>query len=123
MRLARHLRTGSEVSDPIVQSVLRRCREEMGIVRPVRLLTVVETVGPAMCGVFRATVIFPAKLLQELSPDELRLVLLHELIHVRRWDVLIDRVAVLVAAVHWFNPMAWLTLACLRRERELACDA
>ena len=68
-------------------------------------------------------IVLPQRLAQSLSCDELRLVLLHELIHVRRRDALVDQVAWFIACIHWFNPAAWLALAGLRRERELACDA
>jgi beta-lactamase regulating signal transducer with metallopeptidase domain/5-hydroxyisourate hydrolase-like protein (transthyretin family) len=123
MQLHCQRRTGREVSDPFVQNVFRDCRQELGVVRPVGLLIAKGRFGPGTCGAFRATIFLPEKLLSLLSPGELRLVLLHELTHVRRWDVLLDRMAALLVALHWFNPVAWLVLACLRRERELACDA
>jgi beta-lactamase regulating signal transducer with metallopeptidase domain/5-hydroxyisourate hydrolase-like protein (transthyretin family) len=123
LQLARRRRTWREVSDVVARDVFRRCRDELGMVRPVRLLMTTARHGPATTGVFRASIVVPEGLLASLPPDELRLVLLHELTHVRRWDVLTDHVAALLAAVHWFNPIAWLALVCMRRERELACDA
>ena len=54
--------------------------------------------------------------------EEKRLILLHELIHARSWDVLFDRIAAFLTYLHWFNPAAWLALARLRQERELRCD-
>jgi beta-lactamase regulating signal transducer with metallopeptidase domain/5-hydroxyisourate hydrolase-like protein (transthyretin family) len=123
VQLGRQRRTWREVSDPVARDVFRSCRDELGMVRPVRLWMTTGKYGPATAGVFRASILIPEGLLSSLSPDELRLVLLHELTHVRRWDVLVDHVAALLAAVHWFNPVAWLALVCMRRERELACDA
>jgi beta-lactamase regulating signal transducer with metallopeptidase domain/5-hydroxyisourate hydrolase-like protein (transthyretin family) len=123
MQLSRQRRTWREVADPVVCDLFRGCREELGMVRPVRLLMTTGRCGPATTGVFRASIVVPEGLLVSLPPDELRLVLLHELTHVRRWDVLVDRLAALLVALHWFNPVAWLALVCMRRERELACDA
>jgi beta-lactamase regulating signal transducer with metallopeptidase domain/5-hydroxyisourate hydrolase-like protein (transthyretin family) len=122
LQLGRQRRTWRKVSDPVARDVFRRCREELGMVRPARLWMTTGSYGPATAGVFRASILVPEGLLSSLSPDELRLVLLHELTHVRRWDVLVDHVAALLAALHWFNPVAWLALVCMRRERELACD-
>ena len=49
-------------------------------------------------------IVLPARLMESLSDDELRLVLLHELIHVRRRDAFFDLAACVVTAVHWFHP-------------------
>ena len=59
----------------------------------------------------------------EKEGRELRLVFLHELMHLQRRDLLLSWVLVIVQAVHWFNPVVWLAFVRLRSERELACDA
>ncbi|MDB5313540.1 MAG: Regulatory sensor-transducer, BlaR1/MecR1 family [Gemmataceae bacterium] len=123
VQIRRERRLWQEVTDPAARDILRRCLDDLPVARPLRLLTAPGRFGPATCGTLRPTIVIPEDLLEGLTPDELRLVLLHELTHVRRWDVLVDRVATLVVAAHWFNPVAWLVLACLRRDRELACDA
>jgi hypothetical protein len=47
---------------------------------------------------------------------------LHELAHLRRHDPLTQAIAQLARALHWFNPLAWLAVRCLRVEQERACD-
>src|SRR5690606_27997950 len=39
-----------------------------------------------------------------------------------RRDVLVQALANAVAAVYWFNPLAWLGAFQMRRLREIACD-
>jgi beta-lactamase regulating signal transducer with metallopeptidase domain len=109
-------------ADPALTAMFERCRQELGILRPVSLWVSDDRLGPATLGCFRSAVVIPRELLGSMAADDLRLILLHELIHVRRRDVPIDRLACLVTAVHWPNPLAWLALACLRRSRELSCD-
>jgi beta-lactamase regulating signal transducer with metallopeptidase domain/5-hydroxyisourate hydrolase-like protein (transthyretin family) len=123
IRLIRERREWADVDDPAVRELFNRCRIEFGVRRPVRLVAAHDHVGPATDGVFRSRIVLSAELLARLAPAELRLVFLHELAHVRRWDVLIDRLATLVASIHWFNPAGWVALAGLRNARELACDA
>ncbi|HEV3384682.1 MAG TPA: M56 family metallopeptidase, partial [Gemmata sp.] len=116
-------RSWREINDPAVLEVLRQCLIDLHVSRRLRLLSAPGQFGPATCGFLRPSIVIPENLLFGLSANELRLVLLHELTHVRRSDVLIDWLASHVVAVHWFNPVAWLAIACLRRNRELACDA
>ena len=52
----------------------------------------------------------------------MRVVLLHELAHIRRRDCLVHCLAQAALALHWCNPMMWMALARLRAERERACD-
>jgi beta-lactamase regulating signal transducer with metallopeptidase domain len=76
---------------------------------------------PIACGVMRPTVVLPAD--ADAWPDErVRVVLLHELAHVRRRDCLTQAIADAACAVFWFNPLAWMAVRELRRERERACD-
>jgi beta-lactamase regulating signal transducer with metallopeptidase domain/5-hydroxyisourate hydrolase-like protein (transthyretin family) len=121
--LAKQRRTWRPVADPSLQTLFQACRRELALIRPVKLLLVSEPRTPALVGVFRPCVLLPEALATRFSREELRLILLHELVHVRRWDVLIDRVVTLLACLHWFNPAAWLALVRLRDEREMACDA
>jgi hypothetical protein len=76
---------------------------------------------PAVCGLFRPAVLLPPESDHWTRPQR-HIVLLHELAHVRRGDCVIQPLASLCAAVHWFNPLAHLAAARLRAEQERACD-
>ena len=56
------------------------------------------------------------------SEERMRIVLLHELAHARRGDWLLQMVAEALRCVWWFNPLAWVVRAQLRRESEHAAD-
>ena len=76
---------------------------------------------PIACGVWRPAIVMPASA-RDWSPERRRVVLLHELAHVRRRDCLTQAVARLVCALYWFNPLTWIAARRLRAERERACD-
>lgn len=76
---------------------------------------------PMTWGIWRPIILLPAEAV-EWSPERRRLVLLHELAHIRRYDCLLQIVGQFVRALHWFNPLAWRALHQLRLEQEKACD-
>ncbi len=78
--------------------------------------------SPMVLGILRPIIVFPADLVEKLSTNQLALVLMHELAHVRRWDNLTLMLHRLVSAVLFFHPAVWLCGRMLRREAEQACD-
>ncbi|HEX8672382.1 MAG TPA: M56 family metallopeptidase [Longimicrobium sp.] len=86
---------------------------------PVR---VAPRVGPAVLGVRTPEVVVPRWLL-EATPEEQRLVVLHEREHIRARDPLLLAAGCLAAALVPWNPAAWWMLRRLRTAVELDCDA
>ena len=76
---------------------------------------------PVAAGIFRPAVIMPDAA-DTWSESRLRVVLLHELAHVKRRDCLTHVLGQAACAFHWFNPLAWLAVKRARTERERACD-
>jgi hypothetical protein len=71
----------------------------------------------------RVRVVLPEGLARSLPAAELRLVLAHELAHVRRKDHWVRWVEWLAAVAFWWNPLTWWSQRNLRASEELACDA
>lgn len=122
-RFVRRLKREPIITEGPLADLLTRACEQMGIRRrpALRLTTAVTT--PALVGLVRPQLLIPPSTASSLAPAQLRLVLLHELAHLRRGDLWIDLVATLLVAVHWFNPFVWLAAALYRADRELARDA
>ena len=101
---------------------LREAASTLALRRSVDVLVSDETDGPFVRGVSRPCVVVPTSALA-WPPSVRRSVLLHELAHVRRSDLVTGSVADLCCAVHWVNPLVWVAARRLRFARELACDA
>lgn len=119
-RTAAMLRAMAAFSEPRVLELVERCRLEIGLWRSVFVKSSNHVRTPAVCGFWRATLILPADI--SISDVELHMVVLHELAHVKRFDLQMDRVLGILRDLHWFNPAAWLLLRSWREEREMACD-
>lgn len=94
---------------------------EMGVDGRVDVLLSSQAGMPMTFGVLRPTVLLPASAV-EWSPERLRVVLLHELAHVRRGDVSTHLMARTALALYWWNPLAWFAWREFLKERERATD-
>ncbi len=79
--------------------------------------------GPLALGLLDRRIVVPAQFEQLYSPAERALALAHERHHHRRGDILANHLALVVLALNWFNPIAWLAFPAFRADQELSCDA
>ena len=101
---------------------LRQARRTLNYYPKAKVATSPTISSPMALGILRPIIIFPADLVDKLRTDELTLILMHELAHVRRWDNLTLLLHRLVSAVLFFHPAVWLCGRMLRQEAEQACD-
>jgi beta-lactamase regulating signal transducer with metallopeptidase domain len=116
----RTLRNAESVDDSW-EALRESIENELYLRRAVRLYRSDRIDTAITTGVFRTAVVLPLEA-NEWSDTRRRLVLSHELAHVKRWDGLIELVASLAVALYWFNPLVWLAVSRLRIERERDCD-
>jgi beta-lactamase regulating signal transducer with metallopeptidase domain/HEAT repeat protein len=88
---------------------------------PPRLLGSSEAKMPFACGFVKPTIVFPADC-DTWSADRRRAVLLHELAHVKRHDLVGHTLGRITCAIYWFHPLVWTAAKQLRNESERACD-
>ena len=96
-------------------------RGAAGLRHPVALL---HSDHPALLvtwGFTSPSILLPAGA-EQWSDERARIVLCHELEHIRRGDWVVQMLGELLRAVHWFNPLIWVACRQLRRESEHACD-
>jgi beta-lactamase regulating signal transducer with metallopeptidase domain/Flp pilus assembly secretin CpaC len=108
----------SEELIPVLDEARRLTRLRPGI----RLKLTEDSMSPAVCGLFRPVILLPQSLVEKLSAGQLRAVLLHEAIHLRRGDVWVNCAQALLQIFYWWHPLLWLANARIRRVREEAVD-
>lgn len=94
---------------------------EQKIRRNVRIRSSEQAVSPLTYGILHPTILLPESLENKQS-EQLTYVLMHEMTHIRRFDMLRKIAAAAVLCIHWFNPAVWVLFGLYNRDIELACD-
>lgn len=120
-RLARLLRSAVP-ADATLSALVDETAGRLGLARtPQAVLTDIDC-SPFVCGIRRAVLVMPRALTGTLTATELNHVLLHELAHVRRLDLVWGWIGELARIVYFFHPVIHWIAYRIRLERELACD-
>jgi beta-lactamase regulating signal transducer with metallopeptidase domain len=119
--VARIVRDASPANESLTR-LLDEAGRSSGVRRSVQLLLTDQPMSPAVCGLSRPVVLLPRSLSEQLPPNRLRAVLLHELTHLKRGDVWVNCLQTLLQIVYWWHPLVWLANARIRRVREEAVD-
>ncbi len=78
---------------------------------------------PAVVGVIWPVIMVPVSMLTGVPGDQWRIMIAHELAHIRRWDPLVSLIQMVVESLLFFNPFVWWLNRIIRAEREACCDA
>jgi len=103
------------------EALVDSLRRNLGIGRKVRALESPAVSVPMTWGTLRPVVLLP-EAARHWPAARLYAVMLHELVHVRRCDLLAQVAAQAACCLYWFHPLVWLAARQLRKEREGACD-
>jgi beta-lactamase regulating signal transducer with metallopeptidase domain len=112
---------GTRATHDKLDPLLAAAKSALGIRADVTVLESAEIDIPIAAGIVHPTILLPASA-NEWSDDELRVVLLHELAHVRRADIWARAAAMVACGLHWFNPVVWMLSALATRDAEHAAD-
>jgi beta-lactamase regulating signal transducer with metallopeptidase domain len=104
------------------QERLASLSKQLGLKRPVRLLQSALVQVPTTIGWLRPVILLPASALTGLTPQQLELILAHELSHIRRHDYLVNLFQIAAETLLFYHPAVWWVSRQVRIEREHACD-
>lgn len=118
LRCVRAFRT----SLPAENEAVDRCLREYPLRRRVSVRTLTGLRTPLTYGVLSPVILLP-EAAEGWDGERVRMVLWHELTHIRRFDGALKLLAAAALCLHWWNPAVWLMVTLLGRDMELACDS
>lgn len=110
------------VALPDCALVLERLRRRFGITRPIRLFGSAGVATPMLVGWLRPVILLPIGMLSGFTPQQIELIIAHELGHVRRWDYLANVLQVVIETVLFYHPVVHWISRDVRDARESCCD-
>ena len=112
-------RWGGKVDDQATMEIINDIVNEMNIGTDIDVVRSEIVSVPMMAGVFKPILFLPA---YELDNEELKYVIRHEMVHYRKFDILVKLLSILANAVHWFNPLVYMMQRWIHVDCEVACD-
>ena len=104
------------------QRVAARISERLGLRRAVQLLESAAVEVPSVLGSLRPVILLPASTLTGMTPEQIEMVLAHELAHIRRHDFAINLLQAFVETLMFYHPAVWWMSSRVSIERENCCD-
>ncbi len=100
-------------------NLLQEQKEDMGLKKSISLFHCPCITTPMAIGLFHCRILLPHL---DFDPGELGYILTHELVHLKRRDLLYRILSMIATAVHWFNPIVYLTGRAIDLLCEMSCD-
>jgi bla regulator protein BlaR1 len=109
--------------DEDVMGLLAQCKSKLNLKSSIKIINTNLVKTPCIFGFIKPKLLLPTGIEKHVTRDELQFIILHELAHVKRKDILVSCIAGALQIIHWFNPIIWYSFYRMRNDKELACDA
>jgi beta-lactamase regulating signal transducer with metallopeptidase domain len=106
-----------------LQQLATQLSERLGLRRGVRVMASERISVPCVVGMLWPVILVPPAMLTGIPIEQWRIIIAHELAHVRRWDAVVNLAQVIIESLLFFNPAVWWISRQVRVEREACCDA
>lgn len=115
-------KTGLKKMDVAWRMYVKRTSVAMGIVRDVKIWLSEWVTSPVTIGYLKPIILIPVAAVNNLTPQQLEAVILHELSHIHRYDYFVNLILSFIKTLLYFNPFVKLLVKSIEKEREHSCD-
>lgn len=109
--------------DNKLKIIIETCRKQLKMKNnKVNSLIIEGGHGAFVVGTVKTYMIISQGICDEFNDEEIRYVLLHEMVHIKRKDIMIKFIMIVFCCIYWYNPFIWLARAIMMNDMELSCD-
>ena len=119
--LHKRIKSNNILSDNNINEILNSCKERLNIRKDLKVVLNNFIKTPSLVGIINPKILIP-KSMSDLSDKELEYILLHELSHYKRKDIIVNYLLLIIQTIHWFNPIVWYCFRIIKEDMELATD-
>lgn len=114
---------GKKVVPDWFELILIQCARRLNLQVIPNVVITKKVNSPAIFGMIRPVLLLPTGFFHETSKKDTENILLHELAHIKRRDLLVKEFETFLTIIYWFNPLFWGVKKQLQHLRELCCDS
>ena len=122
VQIQRIRREASRLPNDGWQETVDRLGGRLGLCTAVRVVESAAASVPTVIGWMRPVILMPAAAVMGLTPQQLEVVIAHELAHIRRHDYLVNLLQCVMETLLFYHPGVWWISGRIREEREYCCD-
>lgn len=112
---------GKEYQNENINKTLEQCKYIIGVKTDVKIVLQDFKKTPSIIGIFNPKILITKDFLEQDYTTQ-KYIIMHELSHYKRKDLILNYILLFITAIHWFNPFIWLFFKKIRQDMELATD-
>ena len=105
-----------------INDAFLRAKAKLGIKTPVEIAISKKTAVPIAYGLLSPKILVPESIFRHMDSAKIELILMHELMHIKRLDILKNYLWLAAKAMYWFNPLVWIAHRLYVSDTEIVCD-
>ncbi|MBZ9618271.1 M56 family metallopeptidase [Clostridium estertheticum] len=103
-------------------NILNECMKDMNIRTEVELTYSDKLSSPSLCGPFKPKILIPINVATNICNEEFKHIIMHELTHLKRNDLIVNWTTTLLSTIYWFNPILLYGFYKMKQDCEISCD-
>ena len=116
------IKIGKEkVKNKKILEILNNSKMQMEVKKEIELIKQKYKKVPCIYGIFKTRILITDEILEK-NEESFKYILMHEIAHLKKHDLLVNKVLILILIIHWFNPVLWYCFKQIRQDMELKAD-
>jgi len=111
-----------EIDDDSIYDISQECFEKTNIAKDTEVVFSAAIKSPFVFGFGNPLIVLPYTLLNDMTKDQIKQVIVHEAMHIKLRHNIIKHIITIVNIIQWFNPLVWIFSKLVQKEAEFDCD-